>query len=129
MWFLWVFFLVIVPIACIILYNYTGSIVERFGWTIPNNCFLVISGAPEYHDTILCYYVKKVDKLDYAFVQINGCLINMNEPNTQKSDTSYSSLRIPRAWILSKKTKIKCFEPEAFKSYVKMITTNNIQNT
>jgi hypothetical protein len=58
-------------------------------------------------------------------VQFDGCLVDMNNPNIDGKARVFTQLRIPRAWILSRKTKIRCFDTETLKNYIQMLKSTN----
>jgi len=126
---LWVFLGSMLIVAGVALTHYhMEKLVERFAWTLPYDCFLVVVNPREYQDTTLCYYVKGGVKAYEDAVQFEGCLVDMNNPNIDGKARVFTQLRIPRSWILSKKTKIRCFDTETLKSYIQMLKNNTNTN-
>ena len=105
-------------------YCYVTNLVRRFAWTLPYDSFLVVTNTREYQDTTLCYYVKGSVKAYDDGVQFEGCLVDMNNPDIDGKERVFTQLRIPRAWILSRKTKIRCFDTETLKNYIQMLKNN-----
>ena len=105
--------------------TYVFNLVKRFAWTLPYDSFLVVSNTREYQDTTLCYYVKGSVKAYEDSVQFEGCLVDMNNPDIDKKARVFTQIRIPRAWILSRKTKIRCFDTETLKNYIQMLKNAN----
>lgn len=126
---LWIFLggtLIVVSVALI--HGYMEKLVERFAWTLPYDCFLVVVNPREYQDTTLCYYVKGSVKAYDDGVQFEGCLVDMNNPTINKCTKVFTNLRIPRSWIISRKTKIRCFDTETLKNYIQMLKNNTNEN-
>ena len=122
----YIFFgIVFLGIALPLTYAYVTNLVRRFAWTVPYDCFLVIVNPREYQDTTLCYYVKGDVKAFDDGVQFDGCLVDMNNPDIDKKAKVFTKLRIPRAWIISRKTKIRCFDTETLKNYIEMLKNKN----
>ena len=109
-------------------YCYVTNLVRRFAWTLPYDSFLVVTNTREYQDTTLCYYVKGSVKVYEDGVQFDGCLVDMNNPDIDGKARVFTQLRIPRAWILSRKTKIRCFDTETLKNYIQMLKNNTNTN-
>lgn len=104
---------------------YMAYLVKCFAWTLPYDCFLVVVNPREYQDTTLCYYVKGNVKAYEDAVQFEGCLVDMNNPNIDGKARVFTQLRIPRSWILSRKTKLRCFDTETLKNYIQMLKNTN----
>lgn len=113
---------------CVMSCCYITSLVRRFAWTLPYDSFLVVTNTREYQDTTLCYYVKGGVKAYEDGVQFEGCLVDMNNPDIDGKARVFTQLRIPRAWILSQKTKIRCFDTETLKNYIQMLKNNTNTN-
>lgn len=123
---LWIFLggvLIVAGIALTV--SYMEVLVRRFAWTLPYDSFLVVTNTREYQDTTLCYYVKGSVKAYEDGVQFEGCLVDMNNPDINGKARVFTQLRIPRAWILSRKTKIRCFDTETLKNYIQMLKNTN----
>jgi hypothetical protein len=126
---LWIFLGGVLIVAGVALtFAYMADLVRRFAWTLPYDTFLVVTNTREYQDTTLCYYVKGGVKAYDDGVQFEGCLVDMNNPNIDGKARVFTQLRIPRAWILSKKTKIRCFDTETLKNYIEMLKNNTNTN-
>ena len=125
----YIFFgIVFLGIALPLAYCYVTNLVRRFAWTLPYDSFLVVTNTREYQDTTLCYYVKGNVKGYEDGVQFEGCLVDMNNPDIDGKARVFTQLRIPRAWILSRKTKIRCFDTETLKNYIEMLKNNTNTN-
>lgn len=125
----YIFFgIVFLGIALPLAYCYVTNLVRRFAWTLPYDSFLVVTNTREYQDTTLCYYVKGNVKGCEDGVQFEGCLVDMNNPDIDGKARVFTQLRIPRAWILSRKTKIRCFDTETLKNYIQMLKNNTNTN-
>jgi hypothetical protein len=125
----YIFFgIVFLGIALPLAYCYVTNLVRRFAWTLPYDSFLVVTNTREYQDTTLCYYVKGNVKGYEDGVQFEGCLVDMNNPDIDGKARVFTQLRIPRAWILSRKTKIRCFDTETLKNYIQMLKNNTNTN-
>ena len=126
---LWIFLggtLIVAGVA--LTFSYMATLVRRFAWTLPYDCFLVVINHREYEDTTLCYYVKDDVRVFDDAVQFNGCLVDMNNPNINKATKVFTHLRIPRSWIISRRTKIRCFDTETLKNYIQMLKNNTNEN-
>lgn len=128
MWWFIFFGILLLIIACPVAYEYTTNLVKRFAWTLPYDSFLVVINPREYQDTTLCYYIKGDVKAFDDGVQFEGCLVDMNNPEIEGKKKVFTKLRIPRAWIISRKTKIRCFDTETLKSYIQMLKNNTDTN-
>jgi hypothetical protein len=125
----YIFFgIVFLGVALPLAYCYVTNLVRRFAWTLPYDSFLVVTNTREYQDTTLCYYVKGNVKGYEDGVQFEGCLVDMNNPDIDGKARVFTQLRIPRAWILSRKTKIRCFDTETLKNYIQMLKNNTNTN-
>ena len=125
----YIFFgIVLLSIALPLTYTYVTNLVRRFAWTLPYDSFLVIVNPREYQDTTLCYYVKGDVKAFDDGVQFEGCLVDMNNPDIDSKARVFTKLRIPRAWIISRKTKIRCFDTETLKNYIEIVKNNTDTN-
>ena len=120
--------IVLLIFICVMAFCYITNLVRRFAWTLPYDSFLVVTNTREYQDTTLCYYVKGSVKAYEDGVQFEGCLVDMNNPDIDGKARVFTQLRIPRAWILSRKTKIRCFDTETLKNYIQMLKNNTNTN-